>query len=178
MKNGRKPSKANAHLRHGHVQIFWRKPLPRSCRPVTPARNPTPPSTYIMSQSSPYVSSPYSLINAWRHSQPLITAPAWTGRRPDFAPGRTREAILRGHRFPKMIPKTSHPGFAANYILQNLSPDPKTGRPRRAMVLLFKGDDAVRKVRSVVAISTDRRGVNHRDTYGRSDSERRPTGRT
>ena len=35
-----------------------------------------------------------------------------------------------------------------NYILQNLSPDPKTGRPRRVMMLLFKGEDAVRKVRS------------------------------
>ena len=55
-----------------------------------------------------------------------------------------------------------------NYIVQNLSPDPKTGRRRRAMVLLFKGDDAVRKVRSVVGnISTDRRGGETiRDTYG------------
>src|SRR5213594_4153996 len=55
-----------------------------------------------------------------------------------------------------------------NYILQNLSPDPKTGRRRRAMVLLFKGEDAVRKVRSVVGnISTDRRGGETiRDTYG------------
>ena len=55
-----------------------------------------------------------------------------------------------------------------NYILQNLSPDPKTGRRRRAMVLLFKGEDAVRKVRSVVGnVSTDRRGGETiRDTYG------------
>ena len=54
------------------------------------------------------------------------------------------------------------------YILQNLSPDPKTGRRRRAMVLLFKGEDAVRKVRSVVGnISLDRRGGETiRDTYG------------
>src|SRR5712672_2168002 len=37
-----------------------------------------------------------------------------------------------------------------NYILQNLSPDPKTGRRRRVMVLLFRGDDAVRKARSVI----------------------------
>src|SRR4029078_9969878 len=35
-----------------------------------------------------------------------------------------------------------------NYILQNLSPDPRTGRRRRVMMLLFKGDDAVRKTRS------------------------------
>ncbi|MFO1476266.1 MAG: nucleoside-diphosphate kinase [Verrucomicrobiota bacterium] len=55
-----------------------------------------------------------------------------------------------------------------NYILQNLAPDPKTGRRRRAMVLLFKGEDAVRKTRSVVGhISADRRGGETiRDTYG------------
>jgi nucleoside diphosphate kinase len=55
-----------------------------------------------------------------------------------------------------------------NYILQNLSPDPKTGRRRRVMVLLFRGDDAVRKTRSVVGnISADRRGGETiRDTYG------------
>src|SRR6058998_86937 len=45
-----------------------------------------------------------------------------------------------------------------DYILQNLSPDPKTKRRRRVMVLLFQGEDAVRKVRSVVG--------NIRDTYG------------
>src|SRR5215471_6150741 len=55
-----------------------------------------------------------------------------------------------------------------NYIVQNLSPDPKTGRPRRVMMLLFKGEDAVRKTRSVVGnISADRRGGETiRDTYG------------
>jgi nucleoside diphosphate kinase len=34
-----------------------------------------------------------------------------------------------------------------HYIIQNLSPDPKTGRPRRVMMLLFRGEDAVRKTR-------------------------------
>jgi nucleoside diphosphate kinase len=55
-----------------------------------------------------------------------------------------------------------------DYILQNLSPDPKTGRRRRVMVLLFRGEDAVRKVRGVVGhISADRRGGETiRDTYG------------
>lgn len=55
-----------------------------------------------------------------------------------------------------------------NYILQNLSPDPKSGRRRRVMVLLFKGEDAVRKTRSVIGhISADRRGGETiRDTYG------------
>lgn len=54
------------------------------------------------------------------------------------------------------------------YIRQNLSADPKSGRRRRVMVLLFKGDDAVRKTRSVVGnITADRRGGETiRDTYG------------
>ena len=55
-----------------------------------------------------------------------------------------------------------------NYIVQNFSADPKTGRRRRVMMLLFQGEDAVRKTRSVVGnISTDRRGGETiRDTYG------------
>lgn len=55
-----------------------------------------------------------------------------------------------------------------NYIIQNLSPDAKTGRRRRVMMLLFRGDDAVRKTRSVIGhISADRRGGETiRDTYG------------
>ena len=55
-----------------------------------------------------------------------------------------------------------------NYIVQNLSPDPKTGRRRRVMMLLFQGEDAVRKTRSVIGnISADRRGGETiRDTYG------------
>ncbi|HWD20065.1 MAG TPA: nucleoside-diphosphate kinase [Verrucomicrobiae bacterium] len=55
-----------------------------------------------------------------------------------------------------------------DYILRNLGPDPKTHRPRRVMVLLFRGEEAVRKVRSVVGkFSPDRRGGETiRDTYG------------
>jgi nucleoside diphosphate kinase len=54
------------------------------------------------------------------------------------------------------------------YIIQNLAPDPKTGRRRRVMMLLFKGEDAVRKTRSVIGnISAERRGGETiRDTYG------------
>ena len=54
------------------------------------------------------------------------------------------------------------------YILQNLSPDPKTGRCRRVMMLLFRGQDAVRKTRSVIGnITAERRGGETiRDTYG------------
>jgi len=55
-----------------------------------------------------------------------------------------------------------------DYILKNLSPDGKTGRRRRVMMLLFRGEDAVRKVRSVVGnLGPDRRvGESIRDTYG------------
>jgi nucleoside diphosphate kinase len=54
------------------------------------------------------------------------------------------------------------------YVIQNFSPDPKTGRRRRIMMLLFRGNDAVRKVRSVVGnLSPERRvGETIRDTYG------------
>src|SRR5207344_3023105 len=43
-----------------------------------------------------------------------------------------------------------------DYIQRDLAPDPKTGRRRRVMVLLFVGEDAVRKLRGVIGnISTD-----------------------
>lgn len=55
-----------------------------------------------------------------------------------------------------------------DYILKNLGPDPKTAKRRRVMMLLFKGEDAVRKVRSVIGnISAHRTGGETiRDTYG------------
>ena len=54
------------------------------------------------------------------------------------------------------------------YVLQNFAPDPKTGLRRRVMTLLFRGEDAVRKVRAVVGnLSPERRtGETIRDTYG------------
>jgi nucleoside diphosphate kinase len=54
-----------------------------------------------------------------------------------------------------------------DYVLHNLAPDPKTGLRRRVMMLMFRGDEAVRKVRSVVGnLSPDRRsGETIRDTY-------------
>jgi nucleoside diphosphate kinase len=55
------------------------------------------------------------------------------------------------------------------YILHNFSPDAKTGRRRRVMMMLFRGDEAVRKVRAVVGnLSPERRisGETIRGTYG------------
>ena len=53
------------------------------------------------------------------------------------------------------------------YVLTSLAPDPKTGRRRRVLMLLFRGDEAVRKVRSVVGnLSPNRQGGETiRDTY-------------
>jgi nucleoside diphosphate kinase len=55
-----------------------------------------------------------------------------------------------------------------DYITHDFAPDAKTGLRRRVMTLLFRGEDAVRKVRSVVGnISFDRHaGETIRDTYG------------
>lgn len=54
------------------------------------------------------------------------------------------------------------------YVLRYVAPDPQSGRRRRAMMLLFRGEDAVRKVRAVVGnLDRDRRtGESIRDTYG------------
>ncbi|HUK83894.1 MAG TPA: nucleoside-diphosphate kinase [Verrucomicrobiae bacterium] len=55
------------------------------------------------------------------------------------------------------------------YILDNYSPDPKTGARRRVMMLVFCGDNAVKKVREAVGnIRPDKgaAGETIRDTYG------------
>src|SRR5258705_8231145 len=77
-------------------------------------------------------------------------------------------------KYSSMIVSTDDPQdrriqeLIRDYIMQNLSPDAKTGRRRRVMMLLLKGEDAVRKVRSVIGnISVERRGGETiRDTYG------------
>jgi len=53
------------------------------------------------------------------------------------------------------------------YVSTKFAPDAKTGQRKRVMVMLFRGDEAVRKVRSVVGnLSPDRRmGETIRDTY-------------
>jgi nucleoside diphosphate kinase len=54
------------------------------------------------------------------------------------------------------------------YILHNFMPDARTGRRRRIMMMLFRGDEAVRKVRNVVGnLSPERRsGETIRGTFG------------
>ena len=55
------------------------------------------------------------------------------------------------------------------YILDNFSPDPKTGQARRVMMLVFRGEDAVKKNRAAVGQIEPGRGPageTIRDTYG------------
>jgi nucleoside diphosphate kinase len=55
-----------------------------------------------------------------------------------------------------------------DYVLDQFAPEPKTERRRRVMLLLFKGEDAVRQVYSVVGTfrAGRRGGQSIRDTYG------------
>jgi nucleoside diphosphate kinase len=86
-----------------------------------------------------------------------------------FAPGselvkQYAETIVSAHDSPDRKVQE----LLRQYVLHNFSPDPKTGRQRRVLMLLFRGDEAQRKVRSVVGnLSPDRRtGETIRDTYG------------
>src|SRR5664280_267077 len=87
-----------------------------------------------------------------------------------FAP--SRELV---EKYAEIIVSTKDPQdrkiqeLIRQYILDNYSPDPKTGQRRRVMMLLFRGEDAVRKVRQVVgSFRTDKvaAGESIRDTYG------------
>ena len=56
----------------------------------------------------------------------------------------------------------------ANYIRRNYAPDPVTGRPHRTMMLLFEGEDAIRKIREVTGSARLLwgSGLTVRDTFG------------
>jgi len=59
-------------------------------------------------------------------------------------------------------------GLIADYIEKNYAPDPETRRPRRVMLLLFEGEDAVAKIWKVTGSATLKWGCGEtvRDTYG------------
>jgi nucleoside diphosphate kinase len=59
-------------------------------------------------------------------------------------------------------------GMIHDYILENLGPDKKTGQRRRVMMLLFRGEEAIRKILSVAGHITPGRsgGESIRDTFG------------
>jgi len=56
----------------------------------------------------------------------------------------------------------------ADYILRSYCPNPVTGKPRRVMLLVFEGEDAVARIWRVTgsAASTAASGETIRDTYG------------
>jgi len=56
----------------------------------------------------------------------------------------------------------------SDYIRRYYAPDPLTGKPRRVMMLLFEGEDAVAKIWSVTGSATSLSGSGEtvRDTYG------------
>lgn len=55
-----------------------------------------------------------------------------------------------------------------HYIIENFSPNPKTGQRRRVLMLLFRGDDAVKRLRAAVGHISPKQdsGETIRDTYG------------
>jgi len=76
-------------------------------------------------------------------------------------------------RYAQLIRQSdpAHPqttGLIADYILKAYAPDPSTGRPRRVMLLLFEGEEAVRKIWNVTGSATLKSGSGEtiRDTYG------------
>ncbi|MGA2138875.1 MAG: nucleoside-diphosphate kinase [Verrucomicrobiia bacterium] len=87
-----------------------------------------------------------------------------------FAPGR--ELVERYAEItvsPKDPQDRKIQELIRQYVLDNYSPDPKTGQRRRVMMLLFRGEDAVRKVRQVVGSFQPDKGTageTIRDTYG------------
>jgi len=60
------------------------------------------------------------------------------------------------------------PDLIPDYILKSYAPDPASGRPRRVMLLLFEGEDAVAKIWRVTGSATLKSGSGEtiRDTYG------------
>jgi len=55
-----------------------------------------------------------------------------------------------------------------DYVKENLAPDPATGQRERVMVLLFRGENAVRRIREAVGTFKENflGGESIRDTYG------------
>src|SRR4026208_543770 len=170
------------HLWHGHVQDFgqircWGRPCCSCCfrrhRRFVWFKQPDPRLLIAMQEQLAYVIvTPYTLYKSRTGGilARLITRTGLdlVGARM-FAPSadlvqKYSDLIVSSNdtqdRFVQELIR--------DYIRQNLAPDAKTGRRRRVMMLLFRGDDAVRKVRSVIGnISAERRvGETIRDTYG------------
>jgi len=83
--------------------------------------------------------------------------------------GPDRELVDRyAQLVRKAEPGSKTCGMIADYILESYCPDPTTGRPRRVMLLLFEGEDAVRKIWDITGSATihSPSAQTIRDTYG------------
>ncbi len=117
--------------------------------------------------------SPYSLFKS-RTGGIIARLIARTGLEPVaarmFAPGETllREyaATIRTEGLPERQARVLE--LVREYLLTRLAPDPKTGQRRRALMLLFKGENAVEKLSRVVGtLSLDPRpGETIRHSHG------------
>ena len=54
----------------------------------------------------------------------------------------------------------------ADYVAKSYSPDPVSGRPRRVMLILLEGEDAIRRVRATAGNVATTGGETIRDTFG------------
>lgn len=86
-----------------------------------------------------------------------------------FAPSREliqQYAELVVSRDDPQEPKVQE--LIRQYLLEHVAPDPRTGRRRRVMVLILRGEDAVAKTRAVVGnfSLSGEAGLTIRDTYG------------
>lgn len=84
--------------------------------------------------------------------------------------GPSRELVSRYAEHVRRA-DSGHPetcALIADYIQRCYAPDPATGRPRRVMLLLFEGEDAIRKIWEVTGSATLKWGSGEtiRDTYG------------
>ena len=169
MKNGRKAIKGKCPT-CGTVMF---KILGGKAAPAAPAAPPRQSADeLIMSQQLAYVIvTPYSLYKS-RTGGILSRLISRTGL--DLAAMRMfAPSAELARQYAEAIVSVEDPQdrkiqeLLRDYVLQNLSPDPKTGRRRRVLVMVFRGEDAVRKVRAVVGnLSPDRRsGETIRDTY-------------
>lgn len=76
-------------------------------------------------------------------------------------------------RYSELVRSESHGNatpshLIADYILRSYAPNPANGRPRRVMLLLFEGENAVQKLWDVTGSATLKSGSGQtiRDTYG------------
>src|SRR5262245_8048232 len=172
-------SRANARLAALSCSRFWvvKPPLVPSPQIVLPLLVPRPPpqadcAFFMLQQLAYVIITPYTLYKSrtggilarliTRTGLELVGARMFAPS-PDLVQEYSKVIVSANDPQDRRIQE-----LLRDYILQNLAPEPKTGRRRRVMMLLFRGEDAVRKVRSVVGnINLDRRGGETiRDTYG------------